>query len=287
VNTKNHGITLFLISTFLFAVHDATSKYLIPVFAIPLLVWARYVVHLLIMLLAVAPGMGREIVVTKRPWLMIFRGMTLVGVSLLFQNALKALPLAETTAIIFVTPLLVALLAGPLLGEKVRLGSWLATVAGFCGVLLIARPGGTLAGAGVAYALGCALCYAAYQILTRKLSATEPAMRQLFYTALVGSIAMSFIIPSYWSGLLPTPMEALLILSLGVTAGAGHFLLIRAFRETPASTLSPLLYIQLVWAMLLGLVAFGQFPDLPTTIGMVIIGASCLSLALFQPRPVV
>ncbi len=280
VNAKLQGIALFLTATLLFAIHDATSKYLIPFFAIPLLVWARYVVHLSIMLIAVAPGMGRELVVTRRPWLMTLRALTLVGVSLLFQNALKALPLAETTAIVFVTPLLVALLAGPLLGEKVRLKSWLATLAGFCGVLLIARPGGAMSASGVAYALGSALCYAAYQILTRKLSATEPALRQLFYTALIGTIAMSLIVPTYWNALWPTPGQALLIVSLGLTAGVGHFLLIRAFRQTPASTLSPLLYVQLVWAMLLGLIVFGQLPDLLTTIGMVIIGTSCLSLAL-------
>ena len=280
MNTKLNGIILFLTATLLFAIHDATSKYLIPFFAIPLLVWARYVVHLSLMLVAVAPGLGRELFVTRRPWLMTWRALTLVGVSLLFQNALKALPLAETTAIVFVTPLLVALLAGPLLGEKVRLKSWLATIAGFCGVLLIARPGGAMSASGVAYALGSALCYAAYQILTRQLSATEPALRQLFYTALVGAVVMSFIVPTYWSALLPTAGQALLIVSLGVTAGVGHFLLIRAFRQTPASTLSPLLYVQLVWAMLLGLLVFGQLPDLLTTIGMVIIGTSCLSLAL-------
>ena len=280
MQTKLHGILLFLIATLLFAIHDATSKYLIPFFAIPLLVWARYVVHLSIMLIAVAPSMGRELVATRRPWLMGMRALTLVGVSLLFQSALKLLPLAETTAIVFVTPLLVALLAGPLLGEKVRLKSWLATIAGFCGVLLIARPGGAMSGIGVAYALGSALCYAAYQILTRQLSASEPALRQLFYTALVGAIAMSLVVPAYWNALLPTAGQALLIVSLGLTAGAGHFLLIRAFRQTPASTLSPLLYVQLVWAMLLGLLVFGQLPDLMTTIGMLIIGASCLSQAL-------
>ena len=280
MNSKSRGIVLFLLATLLFAIHDATSKYLIPFFAIPLLVWARYVVHLTIMLIAVAPGMGRELVVTRRPWLMTLRALTLVGVSLLFQNALKALPLAETTAIVFVTPLLVALLAGPLLGEKVRLKSWLATLAGFCGVLLIARPGGAMSASGVAYALGSALCYAAYQILTRQLSASEPALRQLFYTALVGAIAMSMVVPAYLNALLPTTGQALLIVSLGLTAGVGHFLLTRAFRQTPASTLSPLLYVQLVWAMLLGLIVFGQLPDLMTTIGMVIIGASCLSLAL-------
>ena len=233
---------------------------------------------------AVVPGMGREIVVTKRPWLMIFRGLLLVCSSLLVVLAFRTLPLAETTALVFITPLFVVLLAGPLLGEKVPLKSWLATISGFGGVLLIARPGGSMFGIGVVYALSCALCYAGYQILTRKLSVTEPAMRQLFYTALVGTIAMSFIIPTYWTGEIPTLKQALIITSLGLFGGTGHFLLIRAFRETMASTLSPLLYVQLVWATLLGWIVFGHLADLLTTIGMLIIGGSSLSLALRWPR---
>ena len=151
-------------------------------------------------------------------------------------------------------------------------------------MLLIARPGGAMVGIGVVYALGGALCYAIYQILTRKLSASEPPLRQLFYTALIGTVAMSFVLPVYWSGEMPSLKQALLIASLGFYGGTGHFLLIRAFREAPASTLSPLLYVQLIWAMLLGWIVFGQLPDLPATIGMLIIGASGLSLVLRKPR---
>ena len=279
-----HGVILFLTAVFLFAALDATAKYLTAFFAVPLLVWARYFVHLVFMLVAIAPGMGREIVITQRPWLMTFRALMLVGVTLLVQLAFRTLPLAETTAIVFVTPLLVALLAGPLLGEKLQARSWLATITGFCGVLLIARPGGAMVGIGVIYALGGALCYAIYQILTRKLSASEPPLRQLFYTALVGTLAMSFFLPAYWSGEMPSLKQALLIASLGFYGGTGHFLLIRAFREAPASTLSPLLYVQLIWAMLLGWIVFGQLPDLPATLGMLIIGASGLSLVLRRPR---
>jgi drug/metabolite transporter (DMT)-like permease len=211
---------------------------------------------------------------------MIFRAIMLVCSSLLIQLAFHSLPLAETTAFFFVTPLLVALLAGPLLGEKLRIRTWLATLAGFAGALLIARPGGALVGVGVAYTLGAALCYAFYQILTRKLSTTEPVMRQLFYTALVGSIVMSFALPVYWTGVVPTPLQGLLITSLGIFAGTGHFLLIRAYRETPASTLSPMLYFQLIWVILFGWLVFSQLPDPLSIVGMLIIGGSGLSLAV-------
>ena len=284
MHSRSLGIILSLLATALFALHDATSKHLTMVFAVPLVIWARYFVYLTIMTVTIAPSTGREIFMTRRPFLMIVRGLVLVGVSICFQNALLTLPLAEATSLVFVTPLMVALLAGPMLGEKVRLQSWLATVAGFCGVLLIARPGGSMSAVGVAYALGTALCYAAYQLLTRKLSVSEPPMRQLYYTALVGFPAMSCIVPFYWSSQLPTLHQALLILSLGVYAGLGQFFLIRAFRETPASLLSPLLNVQLVWAILLGWLLFNQLPDLLAVAGMLIIGASCLFLARQRPQ---
>ena len=278
------GIFLFLAALLLFAALDATAKYMNAFFAVPLLVWARYLVHFVIMLLFMAPGLGREIIATRRPWLMSFRALMLVGVTLLAQLALKTLPLAETTALVFVTPLLVALLAGPLLAEKVPPRTWLATGAGFAGVLLIARPGGAMAGPGVAYALGAALCYAIYQILTRKLATTEHPTRLLFYTALVGTASMSLALPAYWDGQMPTLAQSLLIVSLGLYGGIGHFLLIRAFREAPASTLSPLLYVQLIWATLLGWWVFAQLPDFLAIVGMLIIGASGLSLALRTRR---
>ena len=278
------GVVLFLAAVFLFAALDATAKYMNAFFAVPLLVWARYLVHFVIMLVFMAPGMGREIIATRRPWLMSFRALMLVGVTLLAQLALKTLPLAETTALVFITPLLVALLAGPLLGEQVRRSTWLITLVGFAGVLLIARPGGALFGAGVAYALGAALCYAIYQILTRKLAATEHPNRLLFYTALIGTLSMSLTLPAYWDGQIPTLTQGLLIVSLGLYGGIGHFMLIRAFREAPASTLSPLLYIQLIWATLLGWWVFDQLPDLLAIVGMLIIGASGLSLAIRSRR---
>lgn len=281
---KLQGAILFLTAILLFAVLDATAKHLTEFFTVPLIVWARYLVHLLIMVLGVAPRMGRSIIVTQRPWLMTLRGAMLASSTLLMFLAFRSLPLAETTALLFLSPLLVALLAGPLLGEKVGVASWLATLAGFAGVLLIARPGGAMVGIGVAYALCAALSFALYQILTRKLAASEPTMRQLFYTALVGTLATSLVLPLYWTGVLPTPDQALLIVSLGVYGCVGHFLLIRALQETPASTLSPLLYVQMIWALLLGWIVFGHLPDLPAALGMLIIGAASLSLALRRPR---
>lgn len=270
------AIALCLLAMLLFTLLDATAKHLSATLHVPLLVWGRYLAHLLLMLTLV-PSLGRALVITKRPGWMLLRGLSLVAVTLLGQLAMRTLPLAETTALVFVAPLLVGVLAGPLLGEQVRVRHWLALCAGFAGVLLIVRPGGTLDGIGVACALAAGVCYAAYQLLTRALASSEPPLRLLFYTALVGTLLMSPMLPITWDGRLPTPMQALLIASLGVYGAVGHFLLIRAFRESPASRLAPLLYMQLVWAVLLGWLIFAQWPDRLTIAGMLIIVISGLS----------
>ena len=285
VTTRNlHGILLFLSGLFLFSSVDTTAKYLTAFYSVQLLVWARFAVHLVIMLAVVAPSTGWELVATRRPWLMVFRALMLVASSLFIQMAFRTQPLAETTAVFFVAPVLVALLAGPILGEQVRLKTWAATLAGFCGVLLIARPGGALLGIGLVYTLAAALCYSLYQILTRKLADTEPTLRQLFYTALVGTVAMSLIVPPYWTGEIPSLTHSLLIISLGVYGGIGHFLVIGAYRTTPASTLSPIMYFQLIWAALLGWAVFHQLPDPLSLLGMLVIGTAGLSLALRPSR---
>lgn len=278
------GVLLFLTALLLFAVLDATAKHLTAFFAVPFMVWVRYLVHFVFMLATVAPGEKMALLSTRHPWLMILRALMLVGVTLFMQLALRTLPLAETSALVFTTPLLVALLAGPLLGEKVSGRVWIATAVGFAGALLIARPGGALAGIGVAYAAAAALCYALYQILTRKLVGSETQLRLLFYTALVGTVSMAFAPFTHWDGRWPTLLEAALLASLGLYGGVGHFLMIRAFREAPASTLAPLLYVQLIWATLLGWLVFAHLPDRWAVLGMLVVGASGLWLALAARR---
>lgn len=277
------GILLMLGATLCFALLDATAKHLAHSFPVPMLVWARYTLHCLLMLLFLAPRMRWRLVATRRPVMNVVRALLLVAVTGLNIAALRLLPLAETTALLFVTPLLVALLAAPLLGERMTAGRWAASLAGFCGVLLIARPGGSLDLAGVALVLAAAGCYALYQIQTRQLSPTENTITMVFYTALVGTVATSLAATFFWDGPLPDPREALLIASLGIYGGTGHYMLIKAFRGAPASSLSPFLYVQLVWAALLGWLAFDHWPDGASLAGMAVIAASSLVLALL-PR---
>ncbi len=264
----------------LFATLDATAKHLAATFPVPMLVWARYTFHFLLMMVFLAPSLRSGLIRTRHPGTQVVRALTLVATTGFGIAALKRMPLAETTAVVFITPLIVTVLAVPLLRERVTPGRYAAVAAGFIGVLLIARPGGGLAGTGVALALVAALSYSAYQILTRKIAAMESAVTMVFYTALVGTLTMTLALPWYWSGPMPDPAEVLLIGSLGIYGGTGHFLLTRAFRLAPASTLSPFLYVQLIFATALGWLVFGQLPDGWALAGMAVIAASGLWIAL-------
>lgn len=280
------GIFLLANALLFFAALDATAKYLTQTFSIPMLVWARYLTHCLLMLVFLGPRLGRKLVATRQPGLQTVRALLLLGCSSLGFAALSRMPLAETVATAFTTPLIVAILAGPWLGERLSGRQWIAVAAGFGGVLLIARPGGAATVDGVTLALAAAALNAAYQILTRQLAVTENPVTMLFYTALVGSATMTLFLPWYWSGPMPTPSEALLIVALGVLGGSGHFFLIRAFRHAPASTLSPLTYIQLVWSILLGAAVFSQWPDAFALLGAAVIVACGLYVGFSSRLPV-
>lgn len=267
-----------------FALLDATAKHLSQSFPVPMLVWARYTLHFVLMLVFLAPALRWRLVATQRPAMQVVRALMLVGTTGFAMAAFRHLPLAETTALIFVTPLIVALLAGPFLGERLRPLHWGASIFGFLGALLIARPGGALNPTGIALVLGAAVCYSIYQIQTRQLSPSESTLTMLFYTALVGTASMTLAAPLYWGGPLPDLTEGLMIASLGIYGGTGHYLLTKAFRIAPATTLSPFLYVQLLWATLLGWIVFDHWPDATTLAGMAIIAAGSVTLALTQRR---
>lgn len=276
------AVLLMLGATLCFAALDATSKHLSRTYPIPMMVWGRYSFHCLMMLIFLAPSMRLQLIATTRPVAQIIRAMLLVGTTGFSMVGFSLMPLAESTAFLFITPLLVVLLSHWLLKESITRAHWIAVFAGFLGALLIARPGGALNMHGLFWLSLAAACYAFYQIQTRQLSPTENTVTMLFYTALVGTVSMTLAAPLYWGGPMPDWIDAALIASLGVYGGTGHLLLTRAFRYAAASFLSPFLYAQLIWAMLLGGVFYDHLPDLLSVAGMAVIAASSLSIALSE-----
>jgi drug/metabolite transporter (DMT)-like permease len=269
----------------LFACMDTVTKYLAQNHAVPLIVGVRYLGNLLLMTVLLGPTHGRIMVRTQRTGLVVLRGVFLACGSLLIALALQRMPVAETTAITFLAPILLVVAAGPVLGERIGWAGWVATAFGFAGVLLIARPGSGLVTSGVIFVLCAVGMNLGYQLLSRLLAASESTFALLFYTALAGSILYGLAMPWFIEDRAPSLFEAMLFASLGLFGGLGHFLFTAAFRYTPASLLAPLNYLQLVWAGLLGWLVFGHVPDAVSLTGMAVIAGSGVLVALKTKRP--
>ena len=268
------GVLYLLGGVFLFAWMDCTTKYLTALYPPPLVVAVRYVVHCALMVAVLAPSRGMGFASTNRTGLVLVRAASLAATSLFVTLAFRRMPVAEASAIIFVSPLLVMLLAGIVLQEKIGAPGWLGALAGFGGVLLIARPGSGLDGMGVAFALAAAVVTALYQLLSRLLASTETTVAMLFYTSLVGATVFGAMAPWFWVGARPSAWQTVLFLSTGALGCVGHFLYTAAHRYAPASALAPLQYVQLLWACLFGWRVFGHVPDRLSLLGMGIVAAA-------------
>jgi drug/metabolite transporter (DMT)-like permease len=276
------GILLILAAGLLLASHDALSKSLTQLYPVLLVVWARYLAQTLLMAALFAPRLGWDLVRTRRPWLQLTRGLSLVAISLLFFSALRYIPLGEATAVIFLAPLVVILLSAFVLKEQIGAGIWLAVGCGLLGVLIIVRPGGALFTPAILLPFAAALCFGLYQLLTRRLSATDHPATSNFLTSLLGALLMSLALPWVWQ--LPEFSHGLLMAALGALAMTGHMLLTHAYRFASAASLAPFTYGQIVIATLLGMLFFAHTPDAGGIAGMAIIILSGLCLAWSQRR---
>lgn len=263
------GVGMMMVAVFMFSSMDTLAKLMLKSYPLGPLVWARYAIHLLFMLLLFGPRMGLGLVRTRHPGLQILRGVLLVSSTAMFYLSLKFLPLAEAAAISFVGPVVVTVLSGPLLRERVSRRQWMAVVLGFLGVLVIIRPGGAVFSPTVLFPLTTALLFALYQIATRKVAGRDDPLTTLFYTALVGAGLTSLALPFGWQA--PTLPQVGLMIAIGCLGGTGHFLLIRAVEHASPMALAPFVYTQLVWSTLLAWIVFREFPDGGSLAGMLII----------------
>lgn len=276
------GILLILLATFLFSSHDALSKYLSGFYPIVMVVWARYVVHTLLMAGIFLPQSGLRVLRTKRPGLQALRASCLLGTSLFFTSSLLFIPLAEATAVNFLAPLLVTALSVPLLGESVSRRQWAAVLVGFGGVLIIVHPGGEMFTPAIILPFCSAMCFCFYQILTRKVSEFDTPATSNFFAGLFNSLLVSALVPFFWQ--VPSITHGLLMLALGTCGMSAHLFLTQAFRSAPPALLAPFGYCQIVFAGLLGFLVFSHVPDLSTLVGIVIICLSGLAAAWQQGR---
>ncbi len=282
-NEPLRGILLMIAAFCTFSMLDTTAKYLVQIYPTAQVVWARYVGHVVLAAAVLLPIHGRSLLVSHRPGLQVLRSLFLFGATCTNFWALQYLQLAETSAISFSAPLMVAVLAIPLLGERIGPRRWAAIFVGFFGVLIVIRPGLGLVHWAAGLSLLSALCVSLYQITTRKLAGLDRAVTTQFYSAIIGALVITPIVPFFWQT--PDVTGIALMLLLGALGGIGHWMLILAHRLAPAPILAPFNYIQLMPMILLGFLVFGDLPDFWTLFGAGVVLTSGLYL-LYRERRV-
>lgn len=227
---------------------------------------------------------GRAAFRPTHPWLQIARGVCLAGATLCFFSAIFVLPLAETMAMTFVAPIITAVLAGPLLGERVRPVVWLASAVALGGVLLVLRPNLAEVGAVALLPLGSA-CFFSLMVIANRASAGQGSAlsMQVFIACVAAPVLAAAAAAGHLSGI-----EALEIGPLdwsvaarcaivAATASTAHWIVYLGTMRAGAATIAPTTYVQMLVATLLGWLFFGDVPDAVTVLGAaIIIGAGLL-----------
>jgi len=267
------GIVQAVAAVILFSISDTTSKYLRQTLPAGEIAWLRYLIFVIFGVILV--GRRRFTGVwPRRPWMQVFRGVTLLGSAIFFMVGLSHLQLADAAAISFVSPAFITALSVPFLGEQVGIRRWSATIAGLIGVLIVIRPGGGTFQAAALWPLASAACWAAAIILTRKIGTADRGETTLLWSAAVGLVILTFLAPVGFVP--PSASEVGLGVWLGIAASTGQYLMILAYRRAAASLLAPFTYIQLLSSAALGYLVFGSVPDATAFLGAAIIIASGL-----------
>jgi drug/metabolite transporter (DMT)-like permease len=247
-------------------------------------VWARASSHFVFIIALFVPPFGMAVVRTAAPKWQVIRSMVHLMSMLFFFSGVKYLPLAQASSISFTAPFFVALLAWPVLGERMTPNRFFAVIVAFVGVLVVIRPGSAVFQWASLYMLCSAFCYGLYQILTRYVAGHDSAETTAVYSALVGTVVMSVWVPFAW-----TPIaswgDAAMLFSLGIIGGTAHYFVARAMVYAQANIIAPFGYWQLIGAVVVGYFISGYLPDAFTWLGAGIIICAGLYIAWSETRP--
>ena len=260
------------------AVKDGVAKLLGGYYPPLMLVWIHLAFTCLLLMPLVFKKYGRTILFPQKVGIQVLRSTLFVlGISL-FYWSLNYIPLADTTSMVFIAPIVVTALSPIILGEKLGLHRSLAVLVGFVGVYIILRPEFSGDRFGYILGLGAGSCLGMFYMANRKLAEYQPQLVAVIYTAIFGTLLLLPTLPFVW--IIPRLSDSALLTSFVLLAIIGQIFLISAFSYTKASTLAPFQYTQLIAATIVGVIVFDTFPDQTTWLGIFLIVVSGLYIAL-------
>lgn len=269
--SNRQGIYLMILTTFVFAAQDGISRHLAENYNTLMVVMIRYwFFAAFVIAIAVRKAGGlKAAAATKQPFLQAFRGILLALEICVAVQAFVWLGLVESHAIFATYPLMVAALAGPILGEKAGWRRWLAIFVGFIGMLIILEPGVGVFDPLAIVPLISSLMFALYGLLTRYAARLDTTATSFFWTGTVGAAVMTVVGLPNWEWM--TPPDWGWMLALCITGATGHWLLIKCYEVAEASAVQPFAYFQLVFASAIGILLFGETVEANLVLGAAII----------------
>lgn len=277
------GIGLILTAMLFMTIMDVLSKQLVPVYGPYEVAFLRYAMTLPAVVAFMLWQGGVRLHMPRRMGLQVLRCFAITIELTLAIKAFGMMPLADAHAVFAATPLVITALAVPILGEKVGWRRWLAVGIGFVGVLIVLRPGGGGFHAGFAIVIVATLLFAIFQILTRLLTRHETVAMIFLVQIALGTLLL--LPPAVTTWQTPTSLDWLKLLASAFLGSTSHLLLIKAYSLAPAAILQPFSYTQLLWAIVLGILFFGDIPDSATIIGSaIVVGAGIFTWARERRR---
>jgi len=271
------GIGIVSSTYVLFSLLDGSAKWLVGSMPVIMVVWLRFVTHVMIAGAILFPLRGKALLKTSHLRLHVIRGLMFVAMTGINFWALQYLQLTVTASIFFTVPILIALISASILGEKLDWGRWAAILAGFAGVLVIVRPGSAEFHPAMLASIINAVFYAIFMLMTRRLAAYDSPETIQYLPAVVAAVLLTPFAIAAWEW--PAGwLEWTVVCLLGVLGATGHYLLALAHRYAPASVLAPFLYQQVIYMALFGYLVFGDVPSPAVWAGAAIVVSSGLYL---------
>jgi len=276
------GIVLMVSAMMILPIKDGMAKILGGTYLPLEIIWAQFCLMYLLLVPVIILRHGAGALRPRPLGVQVLRGIFAVTGIGLFYSAVRYIPLASTTAIFFLAPLVVTALSPFVLNEQVDWRRWTAVIVGFLGVFLILRPDLDGFNRGYLIALAGGFSIGLFYICNRKLAAGTPAIVTLAHSVMIGAILLSFAVPAVW--IAPKVNDVPMIAGFILCALVGQGLMLASFEHAPASVVAPFQYGAIISATLFGFLVLGEFPDIWTWVGIAVVVTSGIYIAVREGR---
>ncbi len=281
-NRPLRGIAIMIVAMIFLPTKDGMAKVLGATYSPLEIIWAQFCLVYLLLAPAIIVRYGPRMLWPRPLGMQTLRGIFAVTGIGFFYWAVLYIPLASTTALFFLAPLVVSALSPVMLNEAVGWRRRVAIITGFLGVFLILRPDLDTFNKGYLIAIAGAFSIGLFYIYNRKLASGTPAIISLAHSVIIGAVLLSFVVPVVWVA--PKAADIPLITVFVLCALVGQGLLLAAFEHAPASVVAPFQYSSIITATLFGLFMLDEFPDFWTFVGIAIVIGSGVYIAVREGR---